>query len=226
MAASSTGVFATANYRYDAISAQEGINYLLKKSIGLPNTTPQGPLLTESAVNSLPFLYNTKLYAQTIPIPNPNDFTIRDTKFSNFGYRFLSRPCINDTLSARYISSNYPYIGFYSNLLLSYGGFDQTNNNYSNIDISFGHPLLINSISKYFDSTYSYSWNMSTSNMLSNILNDDGWWLCDTDSGVITFYDSNTTVSQLSRTNPPRFTFYRYEGLIGANVNIASTQDL
>lgn len=226
--ASATGSFASLIYRYDSITPAEGISYLLKKSLGIANTKPHGSLLSEASITSYPFIFNTKQYAQTIPLPLPGDFVI-DPKFSNFGYTIENgTTCINDITSTRFYSQSYPYIALYNNVLLTAVSLDPIANSVYNGTTSYSsysHPLLKQSISKYFDPNANYPWTLTTSNGVT-IDTADGYWLCDTDSGVITLYDSNTTVSQLSRTNPPRFTFYRYEGLIGANVNIVSTQDL
>jgi hypothetical protein len=52
-----------------------------------------------------------------------------------------------------------------------------------------------------------------------------GSWLLDADSGVLTFYDRiNFTDLAVSELNPPRITFWRYEGLTGNSgiVNVGS----
>jgi hypothetical protein len=112
--------------------------------------------------------------------------------------------------------------------------------------VAFSHPLLVNSI-PVTQSPYdngqpgAYSVTLLTSNIgnQSNISQLDGYWLVDTDSGVLTLYDSNTNVKLgiqyddqdqviLSGGSPvynlPRISFYRYEGLIGST-DVASTQD-
>jgi hypothetical protein len=230
--ASFTSAFLNVPYQYDSISPQEAIYFLLKKSLGYPNTTPHGPLFSEAVNNgnSLPFITLLKQYNQLIPVPNPNDY-ILDPSWSNFGYTnaFKAAPTgfCNDSFSKRYYSSNYPYIAMYSNLLLTNlapEGAPFSQFGYGTTDPSYGHPLLANAIPITFDPEKTYRWVLQNSN--NNIIQDfDGYWLCDTDAGVITFYDSNTLRPQVSRNNLPRFTFYRYEGLIGAT-NVATTQDL
>jgi hypothetical protein len=220
--------FQNVQYQFDGLSPIEGINFLLKKSLGYPNTAPRGPLTSEivNNYNSFPFLTISKQYNQEIPETNPNDY-ILDTSWSNFGYRSFFKPFLSDTISKRYYSSNYPFIAMYSNLLLTSLGpegapFPQFN--YDTTYPAYTHTLLVNAIPLTFDPTSTYAWSLFTSN---GVLIDpvDGFWLCDTDAGVITFYDSNTTVEQVTNHKPPRFTFFRYEGLIGTT-NVASTQDL
>jgi len=229
-AADQNDIFIGVPYRFDAVSPYEGIYYLLKKSFGYPNTTPQGPLLSETTnnFNAYPFVTIDKQYNQVIPLSNQNDF-ILDPSFSNYGFRSQRFPngFKTDNTSKRYYSQKYPYIALYSNLVLTPIGNDPVNIpqfSYSQQLTSYAHPLLVNSIPITYDPYNSYTWKLQTSNGVE-IDPSDGYWLCDTDSGVITFYDSNTTITQLSSTNIPVFTFYRYEGLIGTT-NVATTQDL
>jgi hypothetical protein len=137
----------------------------------------------------------------------------------------------NDDLSAKYISNEYPYIAYYSNLLLTY--IPAGTSVYSNLDVAYGHPLLQNAISEYYDSSYVttlYS-KQRTNGQFIKLEKTDGYWAVDTDGGIVTFYDSNTRTAiglsqkQVSRSNPPRISFYRYEGLFG-EANILEGQDL
>ena len=72
MAASEDGAFALLQYRYDALNVNEAMNYLFKKSIGYPNTLPQGSIFNELVgdYNSFPFINKNKLYNQTVPNSN------------------------------------------------------------------------------------------------------------------------------------------------------------
>ena len=222
--------FSNIPYQYDAISPIEAIYFLLKKSFGFPNTTPHGPIRNEAVNNgnSFPSVSMLKQYNQLIPAVNPNDY-ILDPSWSNFGYKndFKASGFDNDSVSKRYYSSNYPYIVMYSNLLLTSltpEGRPFIQFGYDTTYPSYGHPLLANTIPITFDPIKTYNWVLRNSND-TEIEDFDGYWLCDTDAGVITFYDSNTQVPQVTNLNPPNFTFYRYEGLIGTT-NVASTQDL
>jgi hypothetical protein len=224
--------FSNSLYLFDGISPFEAVYFLLKKSIGYPDTIPRGSVTGEvtNNFNSYPFITLSKQYNQQIPPLNPKDF-ILDPSWSNFGYRtpYKSGGFSSDSVSRRYYSSNYPYIALYSNLVLTFLSVESSVNNLVSGPNypSYGHPLLVNAIPTTFINdapSNIYSWKLRNSNG-TNINDTDGFWLCDTDSGVITFFDSNTTVSQITNTNPPNFTFYRYEGLIGTT-NVATTQDL
>lgn len=227
---SKSTTFSNVPYLSDTIGVGEAVQYFFKKSIGYPNTTPHGAILTEidGNFNSYPFLTVNKAYNQQIPYSNPNDY-ILDPTFSNNGFNIYNTFTTyrSDSFSKRYYSASYPYIVMYSNLLLTNFARDAvpyTQFGYTSLFLSYGHPLLVNSIPPTYNNNRSYSWKLTNSNN-TEITTTDGWWVCDTDAGVITFYDSNTIVPQLSNTNLPRFTFYRYEGLIGST-NVATTQDL
>ena len=254
MAAPQDGIFKTLQSRYDAISVYEGMNYLFKKSIGCPNYFPQGPLYAEIVenYNSFPFINKNKIYNQDIPQSNlPLNNYIEDPTFSNVIFKFQSPNYIvtPDTKAKRYYCSNYPYIVYYSNVLLTNMPDYSIPNVYSAIaqTVAFSHPLLVNAIpvtAVPYDNGQpgSYSVTLLTSNIGNQtVINPlDGYWLVDTDSGVLTLYDSNTTVklgTQYDAQNQvitdvtgqniynlPRISFYRYEGLIGST-NVANTQD-
>jgi hypothetical protein len=248
MAAPQDGVFESLPYRFDAINVNEGMNYLIKKSLGRPNTVPQGSLYGEvpDTFNSFPFININKLYNQVIPRSNlPFNNYILDPTFSNVNFKFPSTALVvqNDLESRRYYSSNYPYIAYYSNLLLSKTGDDSgVNQNYTTLNtVSYGHPLLVNAIPitlvPYANgSPGSYSTTLLTSNIGAQIVIQptNGYWLVDTDSGLLTVYDAFRDV-QLGAVYDidgtftgnyrlPRISFYRYEGLIGST-NVANTQD-
>ena len=251
-----SAVFATVQYRYDAFSVYEGMNYLFKKAIGYPNTTPQGALLNEMVDNdnSFPFITINKIYNQPIPQSNlPFNNYIFDPSFSNITFKFKTAAFtipFSDPHGKRYYSSNYPYIAYYSNILLETIGTDTGEVNtggavntikYNDEQVvSYGHPLLVNAIpvtyAPYNNGTPgSYTTILLTSNIGSQvrIFPKNGYWLLDTDSGLVTFYDSNTTIKlgavygadgNIIGYNRPRISFYRYEGIMGST-NVANTQD-
>jgi hypothetical protein len=197
--------------------------------------------------NSFPFINVNKLYNQPIPQSNlPFNNYILDPTFSNVNFKFPSSVLVvqNDLESKRYYSSNYPYIAYYSNLLLSKTGDDSgINPIYTTLNtVSYGHPLLVNAIPitlvPYANgSPGSYSTTLLTSNIGAQtvIQPTNGYWLVDTDSGILTVYDAFRAPVQLGPViapsgNPtgeyrlPRISFYRYEGLIGST-NVANAQD-
>jgi hypothetical protein len=218
----------------DALDIPEMFYAFQKKFFGLPNTIPDIlyssellPSITSGVPNSFPYIQQNKIYGQTVPLPNPiatirggipalsSNYT-QDTTFINSNYVYFGCNMNIDTMSSRYYANSFPYICYYSNLLLS----PITNNKarypntlYSNFTTTYAHPLLQNSIAASYDTTYYPI--VYTNNGIQRIIPTDGYWLLDNDTGILIFYDSNTTVSQVNASNPPRISFFRYEGLFG-----------
>lgn len=225
----------------DGIDVPEYLYLLSKKFFGYVNTVPdlvyygeEVPSFQVTTPNGFPNLHQNKLYAQKVPLSNPfvdtNTYLIkpdsmsRVISFSNNGYRYFDQNMNNDTLSSKYISKELPYIAFYSNVLLT--GLSiaarKPASLYVEYDTTYVHPLLQNAISKNHDGSYDYK--LYQSDGVTPIFVDNGFWLVDTDVGSVNFYDRNTSGLQVSSTNPPRISFFRYEGLFG-EANILSGQD-
>jgi hypothetical protein len=229
----------------DAIDVPEYLYLLSKKFFGFVNTVPDliyysedTPSFQFETPNGFPFLQQKKLYSQIVPYSNPmvdtNTYALKpnsliyDPSFSNYNYFYFNTFMNNDSMSKKYISKEYPYIAFYSNLLLT--GIDTVSRYsktlYSNFNTAYVHPLLQNAISKNYDGSYDYRLNYS--NGTRQILQNNGYWLVDTDAGSVNFYDSNSFVAgvnyQVNSNNPPRISFFRYEGLFG-EASILQGQD-
>jgi len=216
----------------DALNIPEMFYFFQKKFFGFPNTVPDilysselVPSFATNIPNSFPYIQQNKIYGQPIPLSNsmidslfnfvPTAASI-DPTFINSNYIFFGCNMTADLNSSRWLSRDLPYICYYSNLLLS----PLTNNKnrynttlYSNFTTTYRHPLLINSISGNHD--VSYFPHLYTNNGGSEIYGTDGYWLLDNDTGVVMFYDSNAYVQQVNASNPPRISFFRYEGLLG-----------
>jgi len=231
----STGV------RYDTINIPEMMYLITKKVFGIPNTIPDliystelKPSVTTNIGNSFPNIYQNKTFSQIIPQSNfmgidsffqPQTTTL-DTTWSNYNYpNFYNVSISNDNLSKRYVSKTHPYICYYSNLLLSplTNYFDRYPDSLYRNCPTYVHPLLVNSISFRYDFTYFIQ--LYQNNGITRIRADDGFPLIDNDAGIVVFYDSNTRTSQVDFNNPPRISFYRYEGLFG-EASILQGQDL
>jgi hypothetical protein len=231
----------------DGINVPEYLYLLSKKFFGYVNTVPDlsfigedVPTFAYSVPNGFPYLHQKKLYAQIVPLSNPmfdtNRFLLkpeamfRDYSFSNYNYFYFNKNMNNDSLSSKYISKDYPYIAFYSNLLLTNISIRERTQDidgtikslYSNFDTTYVHSLLQQSISVNYDGSYAYS--LYQSNGIEQIYPDNGYSLVDTDVGSINFYDRITSGQQISSSNPPRISFFRYEGLFG-EANILSSQE-
>ena len=231
----------------DALNIPEMLFFMQKKFLGIPLTVPDTVYSTEAQPNNKTFTQNSfpnshfiKRYAQLVPLsnymsPSATSFGVFnitrariDNNFSqNFvnliPSKFFDKVFTYQANTSRYISLSEPYIVYYSNILLEPIGSFINSDKYSNFCPTYGHPLLVNSISQYYD--ISYSPRLVFSNTRIQIFPTNGYWLLDNDSGLLTFYDSNTSGNQVSTSNPPRISFYRYEGLFG-EANILQGQDL
>ena len=225
----------------DGINVPEYLYLLSKKFFGYINTVPDLSFISEdvptfaySIPNGFPYLHQKKLYAQIVPLSNPmldtNSYLLNPEaisyvhSFSNYNYFYFNRYMTNDNLSSKYISKEYPYIAFYSNLLLTNLSNIVRNPTtlYSNFDTTYVHPLLQQAISVNYDGSYAYS--LYQSNGIDQIYSDNGYSLVDTDVGSVNFYDRITSGQQVNSNNPPRISFFRYEGLFG-EANILSSQE-
>lgn len=209
----------------DGVDPMEMLNFLFKKQFGFPNTKPYIKYNNERTINNFKPSTKNLQYSQIIPSYPPNDLYL-DTTFSNY-YSGINQ--------ARFVSSNYPYIAFYSTLIMGNASTDSTASNawwISNpnatliftqnaISPTYGINPTQSPFSNYFGTTKVYT---NTGTQLSFTTNAGGSWLFDTDSGVLTFYDIPTTGGGVSVANPPRISFWRYEGLIGNNA-IMNIQD-
>lgn len=224
----------------DGQNVPEMLYAFQKKMVGVANIVIDNSYLSinyggdylSATPNAFMRTHQNNLYAQYVPLKNPiitlgtditNFFivdsnTMHEIQWSNYGYACFGISMTNDNISKKYISCNYPYIAYYKNLLLTAIGVG-ISRSYSDIDTTYTHPLLQNTISTYYDS--SYFTQVTSSNIVINKTN--GWWTLDTDAGVLTFYDKS--FPQVSRSNPPRISFFRYEGLFG-EANILQGQDL
>ena len=220
----------------DALNVPEMMYAIQKKFLGIPNTIPDiqyasefYPSVSGNIPNAFPNIHQFKIYSQRVPLSNPasgrspTDIVIfdptkstRDTTFVNSNFpTFFGYTMSNDLLSSRWICNSHPYISYYSNVLLTsvYERIRFPSTNYSNFAISYGHPLLVNSISGRYDVTYLPT--LFTNNGLNIYFETDGYWQLDNETGIVMFFDSNTTRPQVTAAAAPRISFYRYEGLFG-----------
>jgi len=210
------------DYLADGVNPTEILNYLFKKSFGFPNANPYNDYNNDLAsfYKSEKNLTNNNIYGQFIPFASSSLYPlIQDTSWSNPGHPL-------DTSGAKYISSNYPYIAYYSNVKMTKAGNDSnsffcgdstkviaTNFSKNSIPYTFGNLSFKPKL--YYANGDEFLFGNS----------NYGSWLLDADSGVLTFYDRiNLALYAVDANNPPRITFWRYEGLTGNSgiVNVGS----
>jgi len=182
----------------------EKVNYLFKKSIGLANTLIAGEYVSENANASRWTIYSSQMFQQPIPTTAPTDLQSNITSDPKILYKSNS--------------IQYPYIAKYSVLMTPA---------FSGSTEAYLSPLLKNGISEQFDPSGEYRYKLfATSNgncnVLLNVLNTNGDWVADPDSGIVTFYNYTglslgTGGYTINATRPPVITFFRYEGAIGPN---------
>jgi len=212
------------NPNADGVGPTEMINYMFKKQFGIPNAFPYEPYYgdVQLRVSGLNNSTLDKQYSQFIPYNPPTD------KYEDFSFN-------NRHGGKRYISSQYPYMIYYENLAMRTVA-TGTNNAFCVADmkgdfIDNDTILTRNAISPYYgnDPTFTTSYKEQLYIYIRNTDNtqalalfgsiNEGSWLFDVDTGIVTFYDSINSESyqQLTNANPPRISFWRYEGLIGNN---------
>jgi hypothetical protein len=190
-----------------SISLSNQVDYLFKKALGYPETNIDRAPAGEQSYFSKPNVFTFQQMAQEFPKTPPNDFV-------------LGTLPTDVTVSNVYKSTSYPYIYLYSNLTV------QSVTGSSN---AFYSPYLKNLITPSLTDGTFYNYKIWTNDLANNITAHPTYGpthVIDADSGVLYFftYPSYSGNAQVLANQPPKVTFYRYEGLIG-NVGIASIQE-
>lgn len=205
------------SYRADGVDPTEILNYLFKKSFGIPNTQVYNAYYGDNPAtfNSIPSVKTEKIYSQKIPFTAPTDM-VEDTNWNTLGFG-----------GTKLISSSIPYLANYQNVNMTY----ITGTYFPSFSVGqVTYPVAIystNTIPFYYGDGASYNITITASNEtpLDWGSKNAGSWIMDTDSGVLTFYDDVTiTDVTVSAANPPKISFWRYEGLTG-NANIVEVFD-
>jgi hypothetical protein len=176
------------------ITSDQIVDLLFKKLLNTGNTNPVtsgnqiGNYLIEPIRQNFINTQHTNIYSQVIPVPAPADLILVEQ--SN-GY-------------SKYISSNYPYISYFSTVKLVSATF--CNN------VSFLSPLLQNIITPSYDLTYLYKIFANSSNDIASTRDSQNYYV-DPDIGILTFF--NPSVNNFNSGNRPSISFYRYEGQKG-----------
>jgi hypothetical protein len=191
-----------------SISLSNQVDYLFKKALGFPETSILSIPATEQAYFSKQSVFTFQQLAQELPKTPPSDFVLT-TKPGDV------------TVSNVYKSISYPYIYKYENLTLKSAYVGSSNSFYS--------PYLKNLLSPSLTDNSTYNYIINTNDM-TNIITANITYIAthivDADSGVLYFftYPSYSGTAAVTTDQPPKITFYRYQGLIG-NVGIATIQE-
>jgi hypothetical protein len=215
--------------RNDGVDPTEILNYLFKKSFGIPNAQVYKDYANDfsGSYNSTQSIKNNYIFSQQIPNTKDLSDLILINNWLNLGHQ-TSGEVPNNTYGYKYISSNYPYLAYYSNVLMK-----TTNAPSPSLSFIVGDPpnnvTSKNMIPYFYGDGISYNiqlYNYSGTNTIIFGDQPSGSWIMDTDSGILTFYDDvqSSTGFIVNADNPPRITFWRYEGLTGNSgiVNVGS----
>lgn len=164
------------------------INLLYKKLLNVSYIHPGNNYFIEPIRQNFINTQHTNVFSQVIPIPAPTDLIL--VAQSN-EYR-------------KYVSSNYPYISYFSTLKLV----SATPCN----SRAFLSPLLQNIITPSYHLSYLHKIFANSSNDISKTADSQNYYL-DPDIGVLTFF--NQTVNNFNSGNTPSISFYSYEGQKG-----------
>jgi hypothetical protein len=193
-----------------SIAIGDQVDFLFKKALGYPETNIVSALAAEKGYFSKPNIFTFQQMAQEFP----------QTRLSNSDFILTTSPT-DITVSNVYRHKSYPYIVKYENLTLESAVSGSSNSFYS--------PYLKNLISPSLTDDGFYNYIIYTNDMANIITGDIAYvatHVLDADSGVLFFftYPSYSGTATVNSAQPPKITFYRYQGLTG-NVGIASLQE-
>lgn len=218
------------------ITEKDKINYLFKKSFNMPSTDKDARFFQEKYYNAKPNILASQIWNESDQIPNsaPTDLVnLTDSDVgddnNNIVNNFSGKTSSTNNKVKKYIKIQLES----ANIINDYSfkaPIDPTHGNVLKNIIPFNH-----------DPYGSYFYRIYKSNG-EPINFDYGDWILDADSGVLTFYNLNSTTG-IDKNNPPRITFYRYIGstglvgggsgnggvasaLNGYNININSTNSV
>tara|TARA_Y100000741_G_scaffold360928_1_gene344034 strand:- start:3004 stop:8058 length:5055 start_codon:yes stop_codon:yes gene_type:complete len=188
------------------ISNDSKINYLYKKQFDTVSTNSDYKIFQESnyifgnRVNTKSIIFNNRqLYRDSINDTVPNELLniLYDDNNNNIEGSLIGKTC-NQNIIKKIVKLE---------LIFLDGSIKYDNDN--NIkEISFYHNLLEDSIPYNYDYKGSYSYELYKKN--NSLINyTEGDWIVDNESGILSFYDRIEGVDQ---NNPPKITFYKYNG--------------
>lgn len=179
---------------------------LFKKSLGYPSTLDTASSFSEPNRPALPAVLQTQIYAEQIPTVAPADLASVTTDDTGA------------TLTGSYAgktSTTSPMVRKYVKVPLTVVPGSQENAYEATLDATYGRVL---------QSTIPYNYDPLGSYLVTIYKNDGttvipfglGSWVWDFSSGVITFYTYDATALGISASSPPKVSFYRYVGAVGA----------
>jgi len=194
------------------LSDTEKLNYLFKKTLNKPSTNPsildiQEPnMIAGNIVKSKSIVFQqNELYRDNISKTVPSELinVTLDDNGNNINGSLIGKKS-NDTLIKKYVKIDLNYV---------YGSEEIINNKLNSI--AFYSNLLENTIPYNFDPQGSYLYTIYRPDGITEVSYGEGEWILDNESGVLTFYgdiNENISINKIIKTNPPKITFYKYNG--------------
>ena len=191
----------------NALNTGDQNTTLFKRYQGYTNTGL--PLVSEYPVNADPNIFSKNVFVNEVPSVAPSDLTSTSV---NFNYKLTPGSSILSKTYTRKTSIVTPYIVKYedvqlmgwsgnANLSFIFQGYDGSGN-------PIGSNLLQQVIPTNFDAAGSYTITVKNS---SGVIIPTDKYILDRSAGIISFYG----YSLVNQNNPPKITFWRYEGDIG-----------
>jgi hypothetical protein len=222
---------------------------LLKKYLGVVETSLSNTFASEAAGNARPNVFTNQLYNSPIPNTAPSGplslnsplttITITSpspdlllTGYVSSSGSITSTPPSNISFSTFtitpgvvYTSKTYPYIQYIQHLPLSSSGLS-AGTSYRYTDPTSGTNILQNMIPFNYDPAQSsfknYLYTGNGNNYINTKTNliDQKYYLIDCDAGYLMF--TNGDYNEASTGSSPLISFYRYNGAIGIPTNLGS----
>jgi hypothetical protein len=181
------------------ITDSDKLTLLYKKYLGIPNANTALNEIVEYNDNATQMVYPINVIAQIIPqsnIPSTADVyaNITDNNFTQVPYGGGSRNIWN----------SYPYLVYYAKIILNSMPQNPGRSFYFN---SKQYNILKNIISPQINNNYGILVEKKVDSLWVILV--PSTYVLDRDAGVLTIYEEN---SEVNGTNPPRISFWRYEG--------------
>jgi hypothetical protein len=217
----------TTNTTFSPLKNNDIVSILYKKYLGYSNSATTTRTNSEFAPSALPLIFANKIATQNIPrinVPNAKGL-INDTSGNGASIStFFNSPSdvrnhLNQLSGKKYTWKTTPYLAYYYNILLT---FNAGTSFYSRFETPQSTPLnriyeyyLANTIPTNFTIDASiYSITVEYKDTTNNwFILPSSQYVLDRDAGLLTIFEE-ATPKLITSANPPRISFWRYEGSI------------
>ena len=200
-----------------SMSDTKKVDFLFKKILNRPTTLPGSPyyqeptLINNITINGKQSVFSNKQYYRD-KIPNVAPVELVNVLLDDDGNTMEGSSVgklSNNTIIRKFVKLELTYVI----------GSKVVDNSNNILSIAFFSNNLVDSIPFNYDPLGSYLYEIYRNNGTTLINYDEGDWVLDNDTGILTFYSkinedvsSNNYVTELL---PPKISFYKYVGVIG-----------